>query len=208
MDPKPNEIYQHFKGNLYKIVTLAIHSETREQMVVYQALYGNYEIYVRPLSMFLSRVDTLKYPGMKQEYRFERVNQIIGLSTDCQERGSRISEKKEGTIPYFESDKNTKIKKEETLQYFSEEVKLTEEELCSTESQELDPLLLKFLEAETYEDRLNILAGLHSRITDDMINTMGVVLDIEVPEGNLENRYTELKNCLITLEKFECNRLR
>ena len=52
------------------------------------------------------------------------------------------------------------------------------------------------------------LTGLHHRITDDMINTMAVAADVEVKEGELEDRYEELKNCLLTLNKYECNRLR
>lgn len=72
----------------------------------------------------------------------------------------------------------------------------------------LDPLLMKFLDADTYEDKLNILVGLQSRITDDMLNTIAVSLDLELEEGELEERYQTLKNCLITLEKYECNRLR
>ena len=58
------------------------------------------------------------------------------------------------------------------------------------------------------EKRLNILAGLHHRITDDMITTMAIACDIEVSEGELEERYEALQSCLITLEKYECNRLR
>ena len=46
------------------------------------------------------------------------------------------------------------------------------------------------------------------RITDDMITTMAVACDIEVPDGDLEERYLGLKSCLLTLERFECNRLR
>ena len=72
----------------------------------------------------------------------------------------------------------------------------------------LDPLLMKFLDADTYEDKLNILVGLQSRITDEMLNTIAVSLDLELEEGELEERYQTLKNCLITLEKYECNRLR
>ena len=77
-----------------------------------------------------------------------------------------------------------------------------------TEELNIDPMVLAFLDATTYEERLQILASLHNRITDDMITTMAVACDIEVPDGELEERFYELRSCLITLERFECNRLR
>lgn len=54
---KTNTKYRHFKGNEYRVLYIAKHSETLEDMVVYQALYGEFGIWVRPLGMFLEKVE-------------------------------------------------------------------------------------------------------------------------------------------------------
>ncbi len=70
---KLHAVYRHFKGKEYYVEGVAIHSETGEKYVVYRQLYGERELYIRPLTMFLSEVDREKYPSAGQRYRFEEV---------------------------------------------------------------------------------------------------------------------------------------
>lgn len=80
------DLVKHFKRELvgdeaeptaylYEIVGEAIHSETREPLMIYKALYGDGDLYARPLAMFLEPVEKVKYPTVQQVYRFELVEE-------------------------------------------------------------------------------------------------------------------------------------
>lgn len=207
--PKPHEIYKHFKGNLYQITAVAEHTETGEQLVIYQAMYGDFKTYARPLSMFTDRVDREKYPEAVQEFRFE----LQGADAERQRAESGPdaepysgAEPDSGAEPCAkaETDSNAEAARDSAGRTASDrdQEKLSEGELT------LDPMVLEFLDADEYEQRLNILAGLHHRITDDMITTMAIACDVEINEGDIEERYESLRACLLTRERYECNRIR
>lgn len=212
--PKPHEIYKHFKGNLYQVVTIAEHSETGEQLVIYQALYGDFRTYARPLAMFTGEVDRQRYPEVTQRFRFE----LQGTDADRQIRETEaagvehpVSTQTTVTASQPAAAQATPIVAQNVaVQATATAAQTTIAPVSPAEDEEpvLDPLVLEFLDADSYEEKLNILAGLHHRITNEMITTMAISCDIEVNDGEPEERYEELKNCLLTMEKFECNRLR
>lgn len=81
------DVVQHFKyetltakeqlENKYKYVIrgFAEHTESKEKLVIYQALYHPYKVYAKPMNMFLSEVDRNKYPDIKQEFRLKKVSE-------------------------------------------------------------------------------------------------------------------------------------
>lgn len=70
---KIHGVYQHFKGKYYIVEDVAYDSETLKRVVVYRQLYGEHELFVRGLEMFLSEVDKEKYPLIECKYRFNEV---------------------------------------------------------------------------------------------------------------------------------------
>jgi hypothetical protein len=66
-------VVKHFKGNLYTTMGTAKDCNTGKQVMIYKALYGNCEVYIRDLKEFLSKTDKVKHPDSTQEYRFELV---------------------------------------------------------------------------------------------------------------------------------------
>ena len=208
-NPLPEEFYRHFKGKLYQIKCIAVHSETGEPLVIYQAMYGTYKIYARPLAMFMEEVDHVKYPNVTQKYRFEKVELVDAQEKSCVSQGvETLGTLKEvetlGTSKEVEISGTTKVD-ESCFTQKADASSATE----ATDPSEipLDPKILEFLDARTYDEKLTILSSIHHRLTDDMIDIMSTATDIEVKPGSIEERYEEFKSCLITMQHFECNRL-
>ena len=160
--PVAGETYRHFKGKMYRIVAVAEHTETGEELVIYEALYGDHKIFARPLSMFTSEVDREKYPDVTQVWRFERTSGDV-MNKTVEEEAKDLN---------------------------------------------LDPKVVAFLDTDESDERLRILEGLHSRITDDMIDICAMAIDTKIEEGDIEERYAARRESVALRARFESGRLR
>lgn len=190
--PKPGEFYRHFKNKLYQIVTVATHSETGEKLVIYQALYDDFGVYARPLDMFVSEVDHEKYPDVKQKYRFERITPQT-KQTDTQVKSEAVRQSA------------AKMPEAGSVQVQTSKAQVAD----ADDDQAPNPQLIKFLDADTLEEKYNILVSMSDTITDRLLDDMAVVMDVVLPEAPLMERYEDLKNIIRTRQHYEfANRLR
>ena len=200
--------YRHFKNKLYQVKAIAYHSETKEKMVVYQALYGDYSLYVRPYDMFMSEVDKKKYPDIYQRYRFEQVypdgsdmphvkaqerdDCNIAITQSVKENNEDINSiydngnKAQNVMWQDNSIEHDNIHKNNDIQ-----------------DEQVNPLLMEFLDAEDYQQKLNTLTGMRSKLDDKLIDAMAASMEIEVPEGPIDKRYASLRSCILTHAKFD-----
>lgn len=186
MTPVAGEIYKHFKDKYYQIIGIAKHSETKEKMVVYQGLYDDFSLYVRPYEMFMSKVDNVKYPDVLQEYRFEKVGNIGN--------GFKIESKSASTINKENAEKSV------------DEKNCVEEDTVSEETP--NPDLMAFLDARTYQEKRQLLISMRPRMTDRLINDIAMSLDVTVEDGDIERRFKSLLYCVSKLDEYEVDRFR
>ena len=120
-----------------------------------------------------------------QKYRFERVDESM------EETGKNAEPKAETAQPVMQ--------------------KATAENAVTPDQTqpEVEPKLMEFLESDSFEEKYNILTSMRDVITDSMIDTMAVVMDTVIPEGDLDKRYDDLRYVIRTRQQYEfANRLR
>lgn len=196
-NPLPGEKYLHFKNKLYQVIAVAKHSETMEPYVVYQALYGDFGVYIRPYDMFVSEVDHEKYPEVTQKYRFAYVDHTKNETL----RTERAEHKK---MPV-----NQNVEQQENVPDVTAAVstaELQEQNMVQRESdveEQIDPWLLRFLDTDTMEEKYQIVCDIKNDITDRLIDDLAVAVDVVIPEEKLSDRYEQLKYCIRTRQKYE-----
>ncbi len=196
------ERYQHFRGGRYQVLMLAEKEDTGEQLVIYQALYGDNKVYARSLSSFLEELDPARYPDAVQRFRFQRMdgNEVPEESDQRQQ---------ENAVVNGSQNPQKEMASEAAAEPASNEARSSEVEAAGAEVKEepaLDPMLERFLDARTTQDRLTVLDEMRGRVTDSMIDTMALASDVEVKPGPLQLRYEDLHDCLLTIQRYELER--
>ena len=195
--PAEGELYRHFKGGLYRIVTIAQHTETSEGLVIYRSEEDPSKVWARPLVSFMSPVDKFKYPDADQEMRFEKVDPNAKSVTD----GSQT-----GAAPVAAAAAVSAATSAAVSNAGSAPASGATEAAGSEDK--LDPEVEDFLDAKSSTDRLHILASLNHRLTDEMLITMATACDVDLPEGDIRTKYLSLRESLLILGKYEGDRLR
>lgn len=220
------EFYKHFKGQIYQVRALAENSEDNTPMVVYQAMYAPFKIWVRPLSMFLEKLDKEKYPDAAQDYRFERI-----MFDDCQKTEDADCMPNSMQSPELPAKSNMEQKTIYQGNTATDANTIPPEEAITVSDEEITDALLSgqverklsgkisdnqlaakglmiFLDAENYHDKRHIFSSLEPYLNDTMLNNIAVTLDLVLDDGSKEQHFDTILNCLETHEHYECNRLR
>ena len=232
--PRPGERYRHFKDKLYQIVAVATHSETGEKMVIYQALYGEFGVWARPLSMFLEPVDREKYPEAAQKLRFERVDAAAAGDEEQEEARTEDKEREEARAEGKEREEaraegkereeaRAEGKEREEARAADKECEEAPargdngipagEQACGHDDQgsdesSLHPLLFRFLDAGSPGERVNLLRLMKGRVGQAEVDSLCTCLDARRPDGSIEEQIDDLIGRLQMQQKYQTSRLR
>lgn len=200
--PKPGEFYRDIENRLYQIITMAKHTEIGEELVVYQALYGVYPIVAAPLLLFNRRVDETAHPRAEQEYWFEPVKFLAGKRA-----GNKDFLPEEEPEEYFDEEGDTfeDVTFEELSEDESPQSSVTESERNGSTAIEW---LEKFLDAESYEKQLEVLAQMRGKVGKRELDSICLVLGIPASSGDEDSQILNIKKHLETRMRFDNRRLR
>lgn len=197
--PRPGEFYRHFKNKLYQIIGIAAHSETGEAMVVYQALYGDFGLYVRPLTMFVSEVDREKYPDAAQKYRFERV--VPGAEGGFT-GASSAPQTADADIPVTAQSASLDSSGRPTHGPAPSPVSAQPSDPIP------NPYLMAFLEAENADGQLAALMAMDGHVGQEEVDCLRVVLEMGPGGGSISKQLTDIRKYLEMQRRYDGSRLR
>ena len=197
--PVAGQIYKHFKGNLYKVLAVAVHTESEEKLVVYQSVDNPDRVFARPLEMFMSDIDRFRYPLIRAKYRFTLVSEP---EEETNGEETKEEETKEETLN--EDTKGEDVKDEETEEQSDDDSAVYKDngELV------IDPYVEGVLDEKEFSKKIEFFEMLRGKCTEEMLTTIAISLDIQLQEGSIEDKYSQILRTLKMHEKYETSRLR
>lgn len=189
--PIPGTRYFDREKRQYQLMIVADHSKTSEKMAVYQALFGEFGYFTEPLGIFMAeKIQVSSEIGRTGGSKWSRP---AVLQTEA---ANPVQD------PIAKTE-NQKLKTEDSsvCQPVQPHHQTLEEEMAN-------PILLEFLDAETLEEKYQVIKSLGNSITNRLIDDFAVVLDLVIPDGSLDSRYMQLLSSVRTMQKFETNRFR
>ena len=187
--PVPGALYRHFKNKLYQVIAVAEHTETEEELVIYQALYGDFRVYARPLPMFLSPVDREKYPDAAQELRFQPVDRKTLGRENAQ--GGGESQSGEESASAGEPQSGGESREERRIPGGED-------------------FILRFFDEESIGGKLELLEREGGGLTERTLEIIcgGMDIPVTVGDGGAEDLLYVLRRYLQTQMRYERDRFR
>lgn len=197
MKPVTGQLFIDKQGIVVQFITAASVKEKDERIAVYQELSGGFGIYALNFEEFLEKMAPHSYVEESIPVTAEK-NDLKDLSISAE----NITSKQE--IQSKEENSNIAAREKPLSAYENYENKNRN----ALQQEEVHPLLLAFLDADSYADKLNVLTGGRRYLNDKLINHMAISIDCIVDEGSIEERTDNLIYCLKTHARFEDKRLR
>ncbi len=199
--PVPGALYRHFKNKLYQVIAVAEHTETGEELVIYQALYGDFRVYARPLPMFLSPVDREKYPDAAQELRFQPVDRKTLGRENAQGGGeSRSMGEYAGGGEAQSGEESASAGEPQSGGESREERRIPGGE----------DFILRFFDEESIGGKLELLEREGGGLTERTLEIIcgGMDIPVTVGDGGAEDLLYVLRRYLQTQMRYEGDRFR
>lgn len=200
--PVAGRIYKHFKGNLYKVLAVAVHTESEEKLVVYQSVDNPDRVFARPLEMFMSDIDRFRYPLIRAKYRFTLVSEP---EEETNGEETKEEETLSDSVLIREQEEETEPSKTEVTEEQSDD-----DSAVYKDNGELviDPYVEGVLDEKEFSKKIEFFEMLRGKCTEDMLTTIAISLDIQLQEGSIEDKYSQILRTLKMHEKYETSRLR
>lgn len=183
--PAAGQLFLNKEKKLFQFILIAADKDNQKDIAVYQELSGDYKVYAKELSSFLT--------------------EMLPYTTEMPYKEQTIE--KEYT-PDIKLETKSNVIQNEVKEIEEIKAKFKETTKVSDDNEVVSPILLDFLDADTYEEKLNVLIGSRKNLTDRIVNHMAISIDCIVEDGDMEDRINNLIYCLKTHARFEDKRLR